>query len=93
MAEHQDKDQQTEKPTQRRLEEARRKGNIPMSRDVTATMVLGLLTILLVAVGGTLRAISRSRSIRCSATPTASASTTAATSRSCSATCSRASAG
>jgi flagellar biosynthesis protein FlhB len=54
MAEHQDKDQQTEKPTQRRLEEARRKGNIPMSRDVTATMVLGLLTILLVAVGGTL---------------------------------------
>src|ERR1700741_2728391 len=54
MAEHQDKDAQTEKPTQRRLEEARRKGNIPISRDVTATMVLGLLTILLVAVGGTL---------------------------------------
>src|SRR5438477_2522305 len=54
MAEHQDKDQQTEKPTQRRLEEARRKGNLPISRDVTATMVLGLLTILLVAVGGKL---------------------------------------
>ena len=47
MAEQPDRDQQTEKPTQRRLEEARSKGNIPISRDVTATMVLGLLTILL----------------------------------------------
>ena len=54
MAEQPDKDQQTEKPTQRRLEDARSKGNIPISRDVTATMVLGLLTILMVAVGGTL---------------------------------------
>ncbi len=54
MAEHQEKDQQTEKPTPRRLEEARRKGDVPTSRDVTGTMVLGMLTILLVAVGGTL---------------------------------------
>jgi flagellar biosynthetic protein FlhB len=54
MAEQPDKDQQTEKPTQRRLEEARRKGNVPMSRDVTAIAVLGMLTILLVAAGGTL---------------------------------------
>jgi flagellar biosynthetic protein FlhB len=54
MAEQPEKDQQTEKPTQRRLEEARRKGNVPISRDVTATMVLGMLTLLLAAVGGTL---------------------------------------
>lgn len=54
MAEKQEKDQQTEKPTHRRLEEARRKGNLPMSRDVTAVMVLGLLTLLLAAAGGTL---------------------------------------
>lgn len=56
MADQQDKEQQTEKPTQRRLEEARRKGNVPMSRDVTATIVLGMLTILLVAIGGTMAA-------------------------------------
>jgi len=54
MADQPDKDQQTEKPTQRRLEEARRKGNVPISRDITGTMVLGTLTILLVAAGGTL---------------------------------------
>jgi flagellar biosynthetic protein FlhB len=54
MAEQTEKDQQTEKPTHRRLEEARRKGNLPMSRDVTAVMVLGLLTILLAVAGGTL---------------------------------------
>lgn len=54
MAEQTEKDQQTEKPTHRRLEEARRKGNVPMSRDVTAVMVLGLLTILLAVAGGTL---------------------------------------
>jgi len=53
MAE-QDRDQRTEKPTQRRLDEARREGNIPMSRDVTATLVLGTLTILLAAAGGKL---------------------------------------
>ena len=53
MAE-QDRDQRTEKPTQRRLDEARREGNIPMSRDVTATLVLGTLTILLAAAGSKL---------------------------------------
>jgi len=54
MADKQEKDQQTEKPTHRRLEEARRKGNVPMSRDVTAATVMGLLTLLLAATGGTL---------------------------------------
>ncbi len=54
MADQQDRDQRTEKPTQRRLDDARREGNVPLSRDVTATLVLGTLTILLVAVGGKL---------------------------------------
>jgi flagellar biosynthetic protein FlhB len=54
MAEQQEKDQKTEKPTPRRMEEARRKGDVPMSRDITGTMVLGMLTLLLAAAGTTL---------------------------------------
>src|SRR5262245_35194415 len=54
MAEEQEKDQKTEKPTSRRLEEARQKGSVPLSRDVTATVVLGALTLLFFVLGGAL---------------------------------------
>jgi flagellar biosynthetic protein FlhB len=54
MADEQEKDQKTEKPTPRRLEEARQKGSLPLSRDVTATVVLGALTLLFFVLGGAL---------------------------------------
>jgi len=49
MADEQDRSQKTEEPTQRKLEEARRKGDLPVSRDVASlTLVLGCLIL----VGG-----------------------------------------
>lgn len=39
MAEHEQAQERTEKPTPKRLEEARRKGQIPRSRDLTAAAV------------------------------------------------------
>ena len=41
MAEEQDQAQKTEEPTQRRLEEARRKGQVASSREVNHAMILG----------------------------------------------------
>ncbi len=41
MAEDQDQSQKTEEPTQRRLEEARRRGQVATSREVNHALVLG----------------------------------------------------
>jgi len=41
MAEEQDRSQKTEEPTQRRIEEARRKGQVATSREVNHVLVLG----------------------------------------------------
>lgn len=46
MAEEaQDKEQKTEEPTHKRLEEAVKKGNIPFSREITSFLMLALLTL------------------------------------------------
>lgn len=47
MAENEDSSQKTEEPTQRRLEEAAKKGQVPFSREVTSLlMLLSLLLII-----------------------------------------------
>lgn len=48
MAEHEDRDQRTEQPTPKRLQDARRRGQVPRSREVagTAVMVAGAGTLL-----------------------------------------------
>ena len=40
MAENDQAQERTEQPTQKRLDEARRKGHIPRSRDLTAAAVM-----------------------------------------------------
>jgi len=45
MADEQDKDQKTEQPTAKRLEEAFKKGNVPFSREVTNFMILAMLAL------------------------------------------------
>jgi len=64
MAEGTDDSQKTEEPTQRRLEEARRKGQVPMSREVNHWfMILAatLITVMLApsALGGVVRAMRK----------------------------------
>ncbi|MFM2043086.1 MAG: flagellar biosynthetic protein FlhB [Pseudomonadota bacterium] len=49
MADPQDQSQKTEEPTQRKLDEARRKGDVPVSRDVHT---LALVLAVIVLVGG-----------------------------------------
>jgi flagellar biosynthesis protein FlhB len=49
MAEDDDKDSKTEEPSQRRLEEARKKGQVPFSREVPNFMLLALFTLLIAA--------------------------------------------
>jgi len=44
-----DQDSKTEQPTQRRLEEAVKKGNIPYSKEINSFLILGLIALL---VGG-----------------------------------------
>jgi flagellar biosynthetic protein FlhB len=46
MAEdNQDQEQKTEQPTQKRLEEAYKKGNVPFSREVSSFLMLAMLAI------------------------------------------------
>ena len=51
MAEERDKSQQTEAPTQRRLDEARRKGDVAKSPEVGAALSLAVAAGLLIALG------------------------------------------
>jgi len=51
MAEDQDQAQKTEEPTQRRLEEARRKGQVASSREVNHALMLGAGALALAAIG------------------------------------------
>ncbi len=51
MSEEQDDSQKTEEPTQHRLEEARKKGQLPFSREVVNFAVLLSITIILAAMG------------------------------------------
>ena len=52
MAEEQDQDQRTEEPTQKRLLEARRKGDAPKSQEVIAAGMLGAGTLILWFLSG-----------------------------------------
>jgi len=45
MADEQDQEQKTEQPTQKRLEEAFKKGNVPFSREVASFLMLGVLAL------------------------------------------------
>ncbi|MDX1975847.1 MAG: flagellar biosynthesis protein FlhB [Rickettsiales bacterium] len=47
MAEGQDKEQQTEEPTQKKLEEAHNKGNVPTSKEVGHFFVLATLALII----------------------------------------------
>lgn len=49
MADSQDQHQKTEEPTQRKLEEARRRGDVPISRDL---YTLGMVLAALILFGG-----------------------------------------
>jgi len=51
VAEDQDQAQKTEEPTQRRLEEARRKGQVAASREVNHVFILGAGTLLIGGMG------------------------------------------
>lgn len=62
MSETGDNSQKTEEPTQRRLEEARRKGQVPMSREVNHWFMILAATLITVslapaALGGMMRAM------------------------------------
>src|SRR5262245_388632 len=52
MADTPEKSQKTEAPTQRRIDEARQKGNLPLSRDLSAALVLGATAGFLALFGG-----------------------------------------
>ncbi len=45
MAEEQDQEQKTEEPTQKRIEESIKKGNVVFSRELTSFLILGVLTL------------------------------------------------
>ena len=60
MSDNPEKSEKTEAPTQRRIDEARQKGNLPLSRDVSAALVLGATTGFLALLGG--RVLSSSSS-------------------------------
>ena len=70
MADEQDDGQKTEEPTQRRLDEARRKGQVASSREVNHALILGAGALLVGAArAGARRRASRRRSARCSRGP------------------------
>lgn len=48
----QDESSKTEDPTPKRLEEARRKGQVPLSREVNSWLMLMMATILIMAMAG-----------------------------------------
>ena len=50
MAEDDDKSQKTEEPSQKRIEDAIKKGNVAYSREVTSFIMLLLLTVFIVFV-------------------------------------------
>jgi type III secretion protein U len=52
MAEKNDGGDKTEKPTPKRLSDARKKGDVPKSKDVTSTVVLGAWLLLGLMVAG-----------------------------------------
>ena len=76
MAEDQDQSQKTEEPSQRRLEEARRQGQVASSREVNHALVLasGALFIGVLAPGVAVR-LARSAAATSSSGPTRSRST------------------
>jgi flagellar biosynthetic protein FlhB len=47
MAEGEDQEQKTEQPTQKRLEEAHKKGNVPVSRELVSFLMITLLAIII----------------------------------------------
>jgi flagellar biosynthetic protein FlhB len=51
MAEEQDRSQKTEEPTQRRLDEARRKGQVASSREVNHAFMLAVAALAVAAIG------------------------------------------
>src|SRR6218665_1130324 len=51
MADDQDKDQQTEEPTAKRLEQAREQGDVIKSQEVTAFILLGGGTLAIAMFG------------------------------------------
>src|SRR4051812_17983195 len=51
MSEDSDKDQKTEDPTHKRLEESRKKGQIPVSKEVGNFFIILTLTLIVVALG------------------------------------------
>lgn len=63
MAEFEDRDQRTEQPTPKRLQDARERGQVPRSREVagTAVMIAGASTLLLAGhlLGGGLARVMR----------------------------------
>lgn len=52
MADEQDRSQKTEEPTQRRLDEAHRKGQVATSREVNHVFILGAALLLIGVFGG-----------------------------------------
>lgn len=53
MADEQDQSQKTEEPTQRRFDEAHRKGQVAASREVNHVFILGVALLLIGVFGGT----------------------------------------
>jgi len=45
MADEQDQDQKTEQPTQKRLDEAYKKGNVPFSREIGNFMIMLMIAL------------------------------------------------
>ena len=54
-----DQEDRTELPTEKRLREAREKGNVPRSRELANVAVLGCAVIALKASAGHIGAVSR----------------------------------
>ncbi len=50
MAEEQDNSQRTEEPTQKRIEDAIKKGNVAYSREVTSFIILCLFTVFIIFI-------------------------------------------
>ncbi len=61
MAEEQDDSQKTEAPSQRRLEEARAKGQLVVSREVATLLLFGAAALLALAAPGMGRGHRRRR--------------------------------
>ncbi|MEM6666567.1 MAG: EscU/YscU/HrcU family type III secretion system export apparatus switch protein, partial [Pseudomonadota bacterium] len=54
MAEQPERDEQTEDPTQKRLDEAFKRGDVPKSQEVGNLFVLAAGTLVLLTMGGTM---------------------------------------